>query len=58
MRRFPGAQVVFWPLTQKSTHAAKELWQITPDGRILFDPVGAMPVTWNSDALLDANRRG
>ncbi|MFE6063650.1 hypothetical protein [Streptomyces sp. NPDC056431] len=31
----PWAPVIFWPLTQTSTHAANELWQITPDGRIL-----------------------
>ncbi|MEW2581809.1 hypothetical protein [Streptomyces virginiae] len=28
------------------------------DPDIRFDPVGAMPVMWNSDEWLDANRQG
>lgn len=34
-RTDPGTPVIVWPLTTDSSNVSNELWQVTPDGRIL-----------------------
>ncbi|OEJ36117.1 barnase inhibitor [Streptomyces subrutilus] len=58
-----AAHVVLDIIADRARHAAVLQRRLiclvhSNDPDIQFDPVGAMPVMWNSDEWLDANRRG
>ncbi|MER7468621.1 barstar family protein [Streptomyces sp. NPDC097981] len=58
-----AAQAVLDIIADQARHAAVLQRRLiclvhSNDPDIQFDPVGAMPVMWNSDEWLDANRRG
>ncbi|MFD4737797.1 barstar family protein [Streptomyces virginiae] len=58
-----AAQVILDIVANQARHAAVLQRRLiclvhSNDPDIRFDPVGAMPVMWNSDEWLDANRRG
>ncbi|MFH8890507.1 barstar family protein [Streptomyces sp. NPDC017949] len=58
-----AAQVVLDIIANRARHAAVLQRRLiclvhSDDPDIRFDPVGAMPVMWNSDEWSDANRRG
>ncbi|MFJ3835469.1 hypothetical protein ACIPY6_08110 [Streptomyces sp. NPDC090054] len=60
MSRFPGIEYI---IANRARHAAVLQRRLiclvhSDDPDIRFDPVGAMPVMWNSDEWSDANRRG